>query len=217
MVLRVEVSPNNNRNYSNPCGCWGPVIPTQEYGITVSALWPGPLVARPYQAVSEAGIYGGRPNIRSINFFLRTKNALDKGRPLQEIIEQELKKYRNIYGYGRPIVNGDERLAPMLKRAEELNLADGPYTKIAFEVEQILLQGRWRMRMNITGLCAALSADQGLSEREHFMFTAPCFTAGIVPCFIEAYERQEGTFLPIRCDRIQYEGTTRRRWQATDH
>lgn len=167
-------------------------------------------------AVSEASIYGGRPNIRSINFFLRAKKALDKGLALQEIVEQELKKYRNIYGYGRPIVNGDERITPMLERAKELNLANGPHTKTAFEVEQILLHGRWRMRMNITGLCAALSADQGLSEREHFMFTAPCFTAGIIPCFIEAYERQEGTFLPIRCDRIQYEGITRRRWDTSD-
>lgn len=168
-------------------------------------------------AVSEASIYGGRPNIRSINFFLRTKNALDKGKGLQEIVEEELKKFRNIYGYGRPIVNSDERLAPMLRCAEELNMAEGIHTQIAFEVERILLKGRWRMRMNITGLCAALSADQGLSEREHFMFTAPCFTAGIIPCFIEAYERQEGTFLPIRCNRIKYEGGTKRRWNTTDH
>lgn len=168
-------------------------------------------------AVSEANIYGGGPNIRSINFFLRAKKSLDEGKGLTKIVEEELKKNRNIYGYGRPIVNADERLEPMLRRAEELSLANGPHTQIALKVEKILLEGRWRMRMNITGLCAALSADQGLSEREHFMFTAPCFTAGIVPCFIEAHERQEGTFLPIRCNRIQYEGITRRKWQTTDY
>lgn len=167
-------------------------------------------------AISEASIYGGRPNSRSINFLIRTKNSLDQGKGLQEIIEEELKKHRVIYGYGRPIANrGDERIAPMLKLAKELNLADGPYTQIAFEVEKILLQGRWRMRMNVTGLCAALSANQGLSEREHFLFTTPCFTAGIMPCFIEASERQEGTFLPIRCGRIHYQGVPKRKWTPT--
>lgn len=167
-------------------------------------------------AISEASIYGGRPNIRSINFLIHTKKKLDKGDHLQEIIDEELKTNRVIFGYGRPIANReDERIAPMLKLAKELYLADGPHTQLAFEVENILLQGRWRMRMNVTGLCAGLSADLGLTEREHFMFTAPCFTAGIMPCFIDASEQQEGTFLPIPCKRIQYIGVSRKEWMPS--
>ena len=163
-------------------------------------------------AVSEASIYGRRPDIRAINFLIRAKNGLDQGKNLQEIAEAELKKYRGIYGYGRPIVNRDERIMPLLEHAKELSLADGHYTQIAFEVEKILLHGRWRMRMNVAALGAALAADQGLTEREYYLFLIPCFTAGIMPCFIEASDRQEGTFLPIRCERIKHEGVARRKW-----
>jgi len=164
-------------------------------------------------AVSEATIYGGRPIIRSFDFLIRTKRELAQGKYLQKIIEEELEKRRAINGYGRPIVNRDERILPLLKLAKELNLADGPYTQLAFEVENVLSQGRWRMRMNVAALAAALSADQGLTEREYYLFLIPCFTAGTMPCFIEANARQEGSFLPIRCSRIHYEGAPRRKWR----
>ena len=163
-------------------------------------------------AVSEASLYGRRPDIRSINFFIRTKRELGKEKDLQQLVEDELKKYRAIYGYGRPIVNKDERIIPLLEFAKALNLADGPYTQLAFQVENILLQGRWRMRMNVAALAAALAADQGLSEREYYLFLIPCFTSGIMPCFIEANEHREGGFLPLRCSRIRYEGALRRKW-----
>lgn len=163
-------------------------------------------------AVSEATIYGGRPDICAINFLIQTKNHLDNGKNLKDIVEEELAKHRNIYGYGRPIVNGDERIQPLLSLAKEQNLANGSHTHIAFEVENILLQGRLRMRMNIAALGAALAADQGLTERQYYHFLIPCFTAGIMPCFVEASEREEGTFLPMSCNRIHYEGVPRRKW-----
>ena len=91
----------------------------------------------------------------------------------------------------KSLVSDAEKL---LKLAKELNLADGPYTQLAFELENILLQGRWRMRMNVAALAVVLAADQGLTEREYYLFLIPCFTAGIMPCFIEANERHEGGF-----------------------
>ena len=163
-------------------------------------------------AISEASIYGRRPDIRAINFLIRAKKSLSEGKSLQEIVDTELKKYRGIYGYGRPIVNGDERIGPLLNLAKELNLDNGHYTKLAFEVEEILLQGRWRMRINIAALGAALAADQGLSEREFYLFLIPSFTAGIMPCLIEANEQREGTFLPAKCEHLHYEGSPRRKW-----
>lgn len=163
-------------------------------------------------AISEASIYGRRPDIKAIDFLIRAQKSLDQGKNLQEIVDAELKKYRGIYGYGRPIVNGDERIAPLLRLARELNLGDGHHTKIAFEVEEILLQRRLRMRINIAALGAALAADQGLSAREFYLFLIPSFTAGIMPCFIETNERQEGTFLPAKCEYLHYEGPPRRKW-----
>ena len=59
----------------------------------------------------------------------------------------------------------------------------------------------------------ALSADLGLSPEEHQLFLTLVFVAGMPPCYIDARDRPEGAFFPLRCDGIVYEGTApRRRW-----
>ena len=66
--------------------------------------------------------------------------------------------------------------------------------------------------MNCAGLLAALSADIGLSPREHYFFLFPVFLAGMVPCYMDAAERVEGTLLPLPCDGVAYVGVAKRRW-----
>ena len=173
----------------------------------------GTLAISAATAVSEAGIYGGLPIIRAFNFLIRAKSKFDRGTKLQKIIEEELNSYRIISGYGRPIINTDERIMPLFDKAKSLNLADGLYTQLAFKVEEVLSRGRWRMRMNVAALAAALAADQELSEREYYLYATPSFTAGIVPCFIEASEQREGIFFPIPCERIHYNGPDRKKWE----
>lgn len=163
-------------------------------------------------AVTEATIYGHRANVRAIDFLVRTKEKLDNHVDLMVVVKNELKQFRGIFGFGRPLVSVDERIKPVMNMAKEMKLANGPHTKLAFEVEDILLNGRWRLRLNITGLAAALCADQGLSTREYYHYLAPAFLAGIVPCFIDSIGRHEGSFFPLRCSRIQYIGPSQRAW-----
>jgi citrate synthase len=164
-------------------------------------------------AVSEATIYGHRANVGAIDFFIRTKKAMDSGVELSKVIKNELKENRVIYGFGRPVVRNDERITPVIQFAKELGFGNGPYVKLAFEIEEFLLSGRWRMQMNITGLAAALSADQGLSQTEYHSLASPCFLAGIIPCLIDSMSQPEGSFLPIRCARIKYGGKSPRQWK----
>jgi len=166
-------------------------------------------------ASCEASVYGQSPVIKCMEFLRITSEKLDAGLNLDLIIRQHLKQHRVIPGYGRPIVNRDERIQPLLELARKLGLADGGHVKLAFDIETSLLQGRWRMHMNVAALACALVTDIGLSEREFYLFLIPSFSAGIVPCFIEASTRPEGGFLPIRCNRIQYEGTPKRKWAST--
>ncbi len=163
--------------------------------------------------VSEASIYGRRPDIRAIDFLLRTKQKLDKGMQLQVLIKQELKKYRSVYGYGRPITREDERIPHMLGLIKHLGLDQGTYVQLAFEVEKILLEGGWRLHMNVASLYAALAADMGFTRRQYYLFMIPCFTAAMLPCFIDAAEKTEGTFFPLRCTRITYTGVPQRHWE----
>ncbi len=159
----------------------------------------------------EAIIYGHRTNIRAIDFLLRTQKKLDDGANLDEWIKLEMKKYRGMVGYGRPFVPKDERIKVLLDIAQHLEFGEGNYVRLAFQIEEALIKGRWRRYMNISGLIAALTADQGFSPREHYYYMTLCFTAGIVPCFIDVMDKPEGSFFPLRCSHVQYEGQTQRR------
>jgi citrate synthase len=163
-------------------------------------------------AVSEASIYGRRPDIRAIDFLYRTQHSLDQGADLEEIIRAELNKYRRIPGYGRPLIRKDERIKPLMDLAERLSFAKGPYVNLAFRVEEALVKGRFRLQMNIAALGAALAADQGLSSREYYRYLVLSFSVGMLSCHIDASTKPEGTLFPLRCDRINYKGPSARKW-----
>jgi len=163
-------------------------------------------------AVSEATIYGRGIDVRAIDFLARTQGRMQRGDALADCVREELQSQRGIAGYGRPIANGDERIAPLMSLARELGLAEGAHVRLAFEVERVLLEGRWRWRMNYGALSAAMAADFGMSTREYYLFSGPAFLAGMQPCFIEASERVEGTLFPLACEHVRYEGPAARAW-----
>lgn len=165
-------------------------------------------------AVSEASIYGRGIDMRAIDFLHRTRKRVEQGAPLEECITQELEARRSIAGYGRPLINGDERNVHMLGLAKSLGLDQGEYLRLALSIDETLFSGRWRMKMNYAGLAAALCADVGLSAREYYLFLFPAFLAGMQPCYIEAAERGEGALYAARCVDILYAGSARRAWQA---
>lgn len=163
-------------------------------------------------AVSEASIYGRGIDMRAIEFLHCTRKKIDSGSSITECIKHEFESNRSIAGYGRPLINGDERNRHILTLAQSLGLDQGAYLRLAMSVEEALLAGRWRMKMNYAALAAALSADIGLTPREYYLFMFPAFLAGMQPGFIEAADRPEGTLYPIPCADILYEGESKRTW-----
>lgn len=164
-------------------------------------------------AVSEGAIYGRGVDIRAIDFLIRTQQRLDEGGDLTDCIRAELKSQRGIAGYGRPLINADERNQHILTLAKSLKLDQGRYLRLAFAVEEKLLAGRWRMKMTYAAMSAALVADMGFSPRDYYLSSFIAFLAGMPPCFIEASERPEGTLYPISCDDILYQGQAQRPWR----
>ncbi|HEX7026433.1 MAG TPA: hypothetical protein VF268_04280, partial [Gammaproteobacteria bacterium] len=77
----------------------------------------------------------------------------------------------------------------------------------------ILLKHRYRMHMNVSALTTALAADQGLSSQEIYYYRSLIFSAGIIPCYIDAVEKPEGAFFPLRCNRLKYKGAPLRKWE----
>lgn len=164
-------------------------------------------------AVSEASIYGRGIDMRTVDFFYRTMQSVQNGHDLVECIQHEFESNRSIGGYGRPLINGDERNQHILSLANSLGLDQGPFLRLAFDIESALLKGRWRMRMNYAALAAALAADMGLTPTEYYQFMFPAFLAGMQPGYIEAADKPEGTLYPIPCADVQYEGESHRPWK----
>ena len=175
----------------------------------------GTLAVAAAQAVSEAMIYGRGIDVRASEFLTRAKILVDGGADLKELVRTEVKSKRNIAGYGRPLVAQDERIAPVMSLIREKGLDNGAHLKLAFEVEKILLEGRWRMRMNYAALAAALCADMGMSPVEYYFASFMAFIAGMPPCYLDALKKPEGSLFPLPCRMISYEGVEIRRWNKT--
>lgn len=165
-------------------------------------------------SISEATIYGRRPDVRAIDFLFRARRMLESGMVLPEIISTELKKFRVIAGYGRPMINADERIRPVREVADSLGFGDGFYLGLIFRIEEAILDMRYRYKLNAAALGAALAADQGLSTTEYYLYLNPSFIAGMMPCYIEASEKEEGTFMPMPCHRLTYLGRNNRNWSV---
>jgi len=171
-----------------------------------------PLAISAASAVTEATVYGHRTNVGAIDFLYRAKKELDSGIDLGDIIRNEMKAQRVIYGYGRPISKVDERIEPLMKVVRKLHVENGMYVQLAFAISAELESGRWRYQLNVGGLVAALAADQGLSVREYEAYTIPGYIGGMTPCYIDALNHTEGTLFPLRCERIEYSGPKNRSW-----
>lgn len=177
-----------------------------------SARSTGGLAASAALAVSEAAIFGRQVDYRALDFLARAKAAKDMGEDLGKFVANDLNQHRSIAGFGRPITASDERMIPMVNLLEQEGLNDGPYLRIAREVEAILLSGRWRFSMNYAGLVAAICGDFGLSPDEYVLAAFPVFVAGMIPCYLEAREKPSGAIMALRCEDMSFSGCQARPW-----
>jgi len=182
--------------------------------LTGSARSTGNLAVSAGQAVSEAAIFGRQIDYRALDFLARARAAKDAGQSLADFVAADLARHRSIAGYGRPLTAKDERMGPMLALLEKEGLNDGPYLRLAREVEEILLAGRWRYSMNYAGLVAAIFGDFGLSPEEYYMAAFPVFVAGMIPCYMEAREKPAGAIMPMDCGAVRYVGQGPRPWPS---
>ena len=163
-------------------------------------------------AVSEATLYGLRISRGALDFFFRADTKLRQGQTLEAIIQAELKQYRALYGYGRPLVDTDERIEPLMRFAKTLGQHDGHYVRLAFSIDDYFRNSRYKYRMNVSALAAAIGADQNLTPDEFYRLATLSFVAGMFPCYIDTREQPEGAFFPLRTSRVHYAGAETRRW-----
>ena len=163
-------------------------------------------------AVSEASVYGLRPIKGALDFLYRADRKVSEGMSLGDVVWEELRSYRNVFGYGRPITSTDERVGPLMEFARSLGMGKGKFIKLAFEIEDYLKHSRLKYQMNIAGAVAGLVADEGRTPDDHYYMAALSFVGGMLPCHIDACNQPEGTLFPLRTTRIDYRGAPVRRW-----
>ncbi len=162
-------------------------------------------------AISEARLYGRKPDRRVLDFFYRAADKLDAGALLEQVVEEEIAERKVVYGYGRPLVRLDERVAHTLKVIEELGLDQGRYFNIALDVYRYLKKSRG-LSVNIAAIYASTMADMGFSTEEYQLFLTLIFSAGMIPCYLDAKRRPEGSFFPVSCENLVYSGVETRSW-----
>lgn len=160
---------------------------------------------------SEATIYGMNSFVRGLEFFYKASKLIEQGQQLEDIIDNEMTINKFVYGYGRPLASVDERVPHLIQYARDNGMGEGVHLKLALETFKIL-NAKKGLCMNVAALYCALGADLGFSKEEFQLFMTPVFFAGMPPCYIEAFENPVGTFLPVRCDRIAYEGEIGKKW-----
>ncbi|NWF35678.1 hypothetical protein [Mariprofundus sp. KV] len=161
-------------------------------------------------ASAEAKTYGGQAEYYAARGFSECCRIFQDQGEDDLIIHMKavLKKERVMFGFGRPLTRVEERIEPIERMAKEMGIEDGPHLATVKHME-ILLK-RYRLVLNFAGYATARLLDLGLSAHEVHQFLTVGFYLGLPPCYIEAFENEPGTFLPIACEDILYEGVEER-------
>jgi len=161
---------------------------------------------------ADSRIYGVFPLLESVAFIRAALVKHQQGATPGAIIQEAFaactgKPY--IMGYRRPIAKGDERLDVMEKVGRKLGFAIGEHMRLAYEIEKTLL-AECDEGMNINGYMSAFLADQGFSPEEAYRMFAMLVASGVTACYLDTYRRPPDSFLPLRCEDIDYQGVARR-------
>ena len=130
----------------------------------------------------------------------------------QEIVNEITTANRGkpyIVGYIRPIAKGDERLEAMERVGRKLGFSEGAHLHLAYEIEKVLMR-EFDEGMNINGFMSAFLSDQGFSPQEVYQMFAAMVASGVTACYLDTYHRAPDTFLPLRCEDIDYQGAAAR-------
>lgn len=165
-------------------------------------------------AISEASIFGRRIDWKAISFLQRTMAGVQAGNSIAECVGEHLRTQGKIAGFGRPLAGGDERIPAMMAEARKYGLHEGPYVRLAFEIEEYLVGTGKPLRMNASALICAFGSDFGMTPRQLTIMLYPVFLAGMTPCYLEALEKPIGAAFAARVDQVTYTGVEARDWDA---
>jgi hypothetical protein len=157
---------------------------------------------------SDSSIYGPGTLDATIEFIANALKFVKNGGSVSEYVETKAKTRIGLIapGFIRPIAKGDERIVAMQRVATKLDFVDGEHLQTAYAIEQYMLD-HYDESLNMAGYMAAFLLDQGYSGKQIYRLCCLSVNGGIHACYAEAHDNPAETFLPLRCDDIEYVGT----------
>lgn len=157
---------------------------------------------------SDSKLYGPGTMIGATAFITRALAKRKQGDLIVDIVNEYSRRPGTkpiIPGYARPLAYGDERVIAMEKITSELGYGIDDHMAVAYEVQDYLFE-HYQEGLNLAGYMMAFLSDRGLTATEIYRLYALCVNNGIHACYAEAYDRTPESFLPMRCDDIEYQG-----------
>lgn len=160
---------------------------------------------------SDSKVYGPGTVLDTLHFISAARSASLAGHSVCEFIESQarIKGRLMVPGFARPIATGDERVAAMQDVAEKLGFVDGVHLGVSYEIESYLVQ-QYGESLNLAGYLAAFWLDQGLDHYQGYIVFSLCVNGGIHACYTEYRDKSAGSFLPLKCNDIDYVGVPER-------
>lgn len=161
---------------------------------------------------SDSTMYGPGTAIDVIEFLTSAMQQHQQGIDVKGIVDSQCRRAGSppmIPGYGRPLATGDERVIAMNQVSEALGFEPGPYMLLAREIDRHMFE-HYEENMNLATFVVAFLRDQHWGLEQIRQLTSIMVTAGVAACYGEAYDKPADSFLPLRCEDIEYRGAASR-------
>lgn len=161
---------------------------------------------------TDARSYGVKPIVEGMEFIRRAKLEYDRGMPVEKLVQNESARQGGkplMMGYARPIAKGDERI-PALERVRiHAGLPVGEHLSLALAIDDYL-QETYGESMNVNGYASAMMSDHGYLPQQAYRIFPVVVASGVTACYVDTRDKPAETFLPLRCDDIEYRGVVER-------
>lgn len=157
---------------------------------------------------SDSRTYGALPIVEGATFIQQALKKYKQGISVAQIVTEIADANGGkpkIVGYVRPIAKGDERLETMERVSAALGITQGEHLTLAYEIEKYI-RDTYDEGMNINGYVAAVLSDNGFTPQEIYQISPVAVASGVTACYQDTIKRPPNSFLPLRCDDMDYQG-----------
>jgi len=87
----------------------------------------------------------------------------------------------------------------------QLGFEIGKHLQLAYEINDVLMKEHGES-ININGYVSAFMSDHNYSAKEIYKICGMCVSSGVTACYVDTADKPHGSFFPLRCEDIEYQG-----------